>query len=51
MWPVERVMETVADTADFKFNCNLVCIDFFVRHGLIDPESADYLDIVRGLRR
>ena len=51
LWPVERVMETVADTADFKFNCNLVCIDFFVRHGLIDPESAHYLDIVRGLRR
>ncbi len=51
LWPVERVMETVAGTARFKFNCNLVCIDFFVRHGLIDPESADYLEIVRGLRR
>ena len=51
LWPVERVMETVADSADFKFNCNLVCIDFFMRHGLLDPESADYLEIVRGLRR
>ena len=51
LWPVERVMETVAETRAFKFNCNLVCIDFFVRHGLIDPESGDYLDIVHGLRR
>ena len=31
LWPVERVMETVAETGEFKFNCNLVCIDFFVR--------------------
>ena len=51
LWPVERVMETVADSTGFKFNCNLVCIDFFVRHGLIGPESADYLDILRGLRQ
>ena len=51
LWPVERVMETVADGAEFKFNCNLVCIDFFVRHGLIGPESPEYLEIVRGLRR
>ncbi len=51
LWPVERVMETVADTAAFKFNCNLVCIDFFVRHGLIDPESTDYMAILRGLRQ
>ena len=51
LWPVEQVMEAVAETADFKFNCNLVCIDFFVRHGLIDPESPDYLEILRGLRR
>ena len=51
LWPVERAMETVAETDEFKFNCNLVCIDFFVRHGLIAPESPDYLDIVRGLRR
>ena len=51
LWPVERVMETVADSAEFKFNCNLVCIDFFIRHGLIDPESPDYLGILRGLRQ
>lgn len=51
LWPIERVMETVAETTEFKFNCNLIIIDFLVRHGLIGPERADYLDIVGGLRR
>ena len=37
--------------AFFKFNCNLVLIDFFVRHGLIGPEDPDYVAICRGLRR
>ena len=51
LWPARKVMEVVAETTEFKFNCNLVNIDFFVRHGLIDPEDPDYLAIVRGLRR
>ncbi len=51
LWPVERVMETVRDTTRFKFNCNLVIIDFLVRHGLIGPGDPDYVDIVTGLRR
>jgi hypothetical protein len=27
-----------------------VLIDFFVRHGLIEPDDPDYLAIVAGLR-
>ena len=50
LWPVEKVMETVAGTREFKFNCNLVCIDFFIRHGLADPEHPDYIEIVKRLR-
>ena len=49
LWPIERVAEVVHDTAAFKFNCNLVVIDFLVRHGLLGPEHPDYLEIVRGL--
>lgn len=49
--PVEDVLETVATTTDFKFNCNLVIIDFAVRHGLIAPDHSDYVAIVRGLHR
>lgn len=37
---------------EFKPNCCLVMLDFFVRHGIITAENEkDYLDIVTGLRR
>jgi isopentenyldiphosphate isomerase len=51
LWPIAKVAEIVRDTQEFKFNCNLVIIDFLVRHGLIAPDHPDYLDIVAGLRR
>lgn len=50
LWPLQQVIETVRDTALFKPNCNLVIIDFLVRHGLLGPEEPDYLQIVNGLR-
>jgi isopentenyldiphosphate isomerase len=50
LWPIARVAEVVRDTREFKFNCNLVIIDFLVRHGLIPPDHPDYLEIVQGLR-
>ncbi|RMG35917.1 MAG: DUF4743 domain-containing protein [Gammaproteobacteria bacterium] len=49
LMPIEQVMQIVRDTDDFKLNCNLVIIDFLVRHGLIGPEHPDYLEIVTGL--
>jgi hypothetical protein len=52
LWPIRRVLETVRDTDDFKFNCALVVIDFLIRHGVIAPDDEpDYLTLVRGLRR
>jgi 8-oxo-dGTP pyrophosphatase MutT (NUDIX family) len=48
---VEEVAEIVRTSDRFKFNCNLVIIDFLIRHGLIDPDSPDYVAIVCGLRR
>lgn len=51
LMPVAEVMERVRTTDDFKFNVNLVLIDFFLRHGLLDPDSEpDYLELVQGLR-
>ena len=49
LWPIERVAETVRDTAQFKPNCNLVITDFLIRRGLISPGKG-YLDLLRGLR-
>ena len=51
LWPMERVIETVRDSEDFKFNCNLVIIDFLIRHGFIGPDDPDYLALVAGLHR
>ncbi len=51
LWPMEQVAATVRDTRDFKFNCNLVIIDFLVRHGWIGRADPDYAEIVAGLRR
>ncbi|MBN1934496.1 MAG: DUF4743 domain-containing protein [Anaerolineae bacterium] len=50
LWPVERVIETVSRTRKFKTNCNLVIIDFLVRHGYLCPEDRHYIEIVCGLR-
>lgn len=40
-WPIQRIVDTVRNTDDFKFNVNLVLIDLFLRLGLI--EAADPL--------
>jgi 8-oxo-dGTP pyrophosphatase MutT (NUDIX family) len=35
LWPVERVMEIVEHGSEYKLNCNLVVIDFLIRHGYL----------------
>jgi isopentenyldiphosphate isomerase len=50
--PVAEVMALVRNTDRFKFNCALVLIDFFIRHGLLDPDTEpDYSEIRAGLNR
>jgi 8-oxo-dGTP pyrophosphatase MutT (NUDIX family) len=49
LWPLERVMETLEAGPSFKLNCNLVIIDFLIRHGYISPDHEDYLHLVNGL--
>ena len=45
------VVAQLRESDDFKFNVNLVIIDFAIRHGLVTPEDPEYLDLVTGLRR
>ena len=40
LWPIARVMATVRDTDEFKFNVNLVLIDLFLREGLVAGAEA-----------
>nr|WP_207168774.1 DUF4743 domain-containing protein [Rhodovibrio sodomensis] len=50
LWTLDDVMARVRETDDFKFNVAPVLIDFFLRHGLLDPDrEPDYLSIVRRL--
>lgn len=51
LMPIQQVAEIVRETDEFKANCNLVIIDFLIRHGLLNPEEADYTQLVTGLHR
>jgi hypothetical protein len=51
LWPIERVTAAVRDTDEFKFNCALVVIDFLIRHGCIEPDHPEYVELLTGLRR
>lgn len=47
---IQKVKDLISRTDDFKDNCNLVIIDFLLRHGHFAPENTGYLDLVAGLR-
>ena len=51
LMPLQEVAHRVRDTDEFKLNCNLVVIDFLVRHGYLTPEDDDYDLIVAGLHQ
>jgi 8-oxo-dGTP pyrophosphatase MutT (NUDIX family) len=50
LMPIQKVAELVRTTDEFKPNCNLVIIDFLVRHGFLIEEDEDYIQIVQRLR-
>ncbi len=47
--PAEAVLRAVRETDRVKFNVNLVLIDFFLRHGLIDPATPGIEALRAGL--
>ena len=48
--PAAEALRIVAETDAFKFNVNLVIIDFAIRHGVLPPEHPEYLKLLRGLQ-
>jgi 8-oxo-dGTP pyrophosphatase MutT (NUDIX family) len=50
--PIEDVLDIVARSEGdtYKDNCNLVVLDFMIRHGIISPDTPGYLDLLKGLR-
>lgn len=48
--PLKEVKELIA-TNEFKPNSALVLLDFFIRHGAIDPDTEpNYLEFIQGCR-
>ena len=51
LMPPAAVLDRIRTTSDFKFNVNLVILDFAMRHGVLRPDDAGYLDVANGLHR
>ena len=51
LMPAREALDRIRTTSDFKFNVNLVILDFAVRHGLLRPDDPEYLDVATGLHR
>jgi 8-oxo-dGTP pyrophosphatase MutT (NUDIX family) len=51
LMPLADILERIRSTMDFKFNVNLVILDFAVRHGVLRPDDPEYLDVANGLHR
>jgi 8-oxo-dGTP pyrophosphatase MutT (NUDIX family) len=51
LMPARRVIERIRSTDDFKFDVNLVMLDFALRHGLLPVEDPEYLEVASGLHR
>ena len=51
LMPLDDILERIRTTADFKFNVNLVILDFAVRHGVLRPDDAEYIAVANGLHR
>jgi Domain of unknown function (DUF4743) len=51
LMPAGEALDRIRSSSDFKFNVNLVILDFAIRHGLLQPDDPEYLDVATGLHR
>jgi 8-oxo-dGTP pyrophosphatase MutT (NUDIX family) len=51
LMPLTDVLERIRTSSAFKFNVNLVILDFAVRHGVLRPDDPEYLAVANGLHR
>jgi 8-oxo-dGTP pyrophosphatase MutT (NUDIX family) len=51
LWSVDEIKQALAN-GEFKPNCAVVLIDFFIRHGILTPENeTDYLELIARTHR
>jgi len=46
---LEQVAQIIQQSSEFKLNCNLVIIDFLIRHGYITENHAEYCELTESL--
>ncbi len=51
LMPANEVAAIIRDTDRFKFNCNLVILDFLARHELLDPKDKEYAGVKAALKQ
>ncbi len=51
LMPAGAALDRIRSSFDFKFNVNLVILDFAVRHGILRPDDPEYLEVATGLHR
>jgi Domain of unknown function (DUF4743)/NUDIX domain len=51
LMPAATVLDRIRTSFDFKFNVNLVILDFAVRHAILAPDDPEYLEVATGLHR
>ena len=51
LMPAAAVLGRIRQGTDFKFNVNLVILDFAVRRGILSPDDPEYLEVASGLHR
>ncbi|MBV8888420.1 MAG: DUF4743 domain-containing protein [Alphaproteobacteria bacterium] len=51
LMPLDAVLERIRETTDFKFNVNLVILDFALRYGQLSPEHPEFIEVASGLHR
>jgi hypothetical protein len=51
LMPAMNVLDRVRAGDDFKFNVNLVVLDFAVRRGLLSVEDPEFIKVATGLHR
>ncbi|KAH8602120.1 thiamine pyrophosphokinase-related protein-like protein [Bisporella sp. PMI_857] len=51
LWTIEEVQDAMAK-GEFKPNCSMLVLDFFIRHGILTPENEqDFEEINRRIHR
>jgi 8-oxo-dGTP pyrophosphatase MutT (NUDIX family) len=49
--PADTIIAQIRTTDNFKFNVNLIILDFAIRHGLLPVDDPEYLAVATGLNR